>query len=133
MLFNPSAAPRVRVFTGGVSQQQALSTVCGGISNVFRTLQTRIDAIIISITSMNMRAAAATSCCAAAYDALLSAVAHRCARVLRDSRARSRAYDKRLDDKSEEADAVSKQLASVSAMCAAHSMHASVLLRSVAT
>ena len=80
---------------------------------------------------MNTRAATATARCAADYDALLSALAHARARVLREYRARSRAYDKWLDDKAEEADTVSKQLAAVSAMCAAHSMHASALLHCV--
>ncbi len=53
------------------------------------------------------------------------------ASVLREYRARSHSYDKWLDDKAEEADTVSKQLAAVSAMCAAHSLHASVLIHSV--
>ena len=131
MLFNPSPAPRARVFTGDVSQKQALTSFCCSISNGLLTWQTHLDAIIISINSMNMRAAAATARCAAEYNALLSALAQVRTRVLRDSRARSRAYDKCLDDKSEEADAVSKQLAAVSAMCASHSMHASALLHSV--
>ena len=53
------------------------------------------------------------------------------ARVLHEYRSRSRAYDKWLDEKAEEAATVSTQLAAVSAMCAAHSMHASVLIHSV--
>ena len=52
-------------------------------------------------------------------------------RVLREYRARSRAYDKWLDDKAEEADAVSKQLVAVSAMCAALIIRAPVLLYSI--
>ncbi len=51
--------------------------------------------------------------------------------MLRECRACSRAYDKWLDEKAEEADTVSKQLAVVSAMCAVPSMHASALLHSV--
>ncbi len=51
--------------------------------------------------------------------------------MLSDYCTRSRAYEKRLDEKAEEANTVSKQLAAVSAMCAAHSMHASALLHSV--
>ena len=80
---------------------------------------------------MNTQAVIATVRYAADYDALLSALAHARARVLPEYRARSRAYHKWLDDKAEEADTVSKQLAAVSAMCAAHSLHASALLHSV--
>ena len=53
------------------------------------------------------------------------------ARVLCEYRPRSRAYDKWLDEKAEEAATVSKQIAAVSAMCAAHIMHASNLFHSV--
>ena len=94
-------------------------------------LSSAVDDIIALINTMNTRAAAATTRCAADYDALLSALAHARARVLREYRARSRAYGKWLDDKAEEADTVSKQLAAVSAMCAVRNMYASVLLHCV--
>ena len=80
---------------------------------------------------MNTRVVIAPARCAADYDALLSALAHARARVLQKYRARARAYDKWLDKNAEEADTVSKQLAAVSAICAAHSTHASALLHSV--
>ena len=48
---------------------------------------------------MNTRVVIATVRCAADYDALLSALLHACARVLREYRARSRTYGKWLDEK----------------------------------
>ena len=82
---------------------------------------------------MNTRAAIATARCATDYSVLLSALAHDHARLLHEYRALSRANNKCqwLDERVEDADTVSKQLAAVSAMCAAHSMHPSVLLHSV--
>ena len=118
-------------FTGQVSPQEALVTLCASMSSTMLTLSNTVDDMIASINKMNTRAATATARCAADYDALLSALAHARASVLREYRARSRAYDKWLDEKAEEADTVSKQLAAVSAMCAAHSMRASTLLHSV--
>ncbi len=81
---------------------------------------------------MNTRVVIAPARCATDYVALLSALAHARACVLCEYRARSRAYDKckLLDDKVEEADTVSKQLAAVSAMCDAHSVRVSALLHS---
>jgi DNA-binding beta-propeller fold protein YncE len=118
-------------FTGRDSPQDVLATLCVSMSNTMLTLSSAVDEIITLINTMNMRAVAATAQCAADYDALLSALAHARARVLRDYRVRSRAYDKWLDEKVEEADTVSKQLTAVSAMCTTHSMHASVLLHCV--
>ena len=43
----------------------------------------------------------------------------------------SRRLRSTVDEKAEEADTVSKQLAAVSAMCSAHSLHVSALLHSV--
>ncbi len=80
---------------------------------------------------MNTRVVISTILSAADYAALMPALAHARVRVLREYRARSQVYDKWLDEKAEEADTLSKQLAAVSAMCAAHSMHASLLLHSV--
>ncbi len=74
---------------------------------------------------MNTRVVIATARCAAAFDALLSVLTHARARVFREYRTRSRAYDSLHDEKAEEVDTVPKQLAAVSAMCAALSMHAS--------
>ena len=65
------------------------------------TLLSAVDDIITSIITMNTRATTATARCAADYDALLSALAHARARVLRENRARSRAFDKWLDEKAE--------------------------------
>ena len=56
---------------------------------------------------MNTRSATATARCAADYDALLAALAHAHARVQSVSLARSRVYDKWLDEKAEESDKVS--------------------------
>jgi hypothetical protein len=80
---------------------------------------------------MNTRVVIATARCAADYSVIMSALTHARARGLCKYRARSRAYNKWLDEKAGEADTVSKQLAAVSAMCAAHSLHASALLHSV--
>ncbi len=118
-------------FTGRVSPHDALASLFFSLSSTMLTLSTAADDIITSINTMNTRAATAAVRCAADYDALMSALAHAHARVLHEYRARSRAYDKWLDDKTEEADTVLKQFAAVSAMCAAHSMHASALLHSV--
>ena len=78
---------------------------------------------------MKTRTVIATARCSTDYDALIFALVH--ARVFCEYRSRSRAYDKWLDEKAEEADTVSKQLAAVLAMCAAHNMHATALLHSV--
>ena len=59
---------------------------------------------------MNTRVVIATVRCAADYSTPLSALAHSHACVLREYRSRSRTYDKWLDEKTEEADTVSKQL-----------------------
>ncbi len=72
---------------------------------------------------MNTRATTATARCAADYNALMSVIAHDCTHMLCEYCARSRAYDKWLHEKAEEADTVSKQLAAVVGMCVAHSMH----------
>ena len=117
--------------TGRVPPHDAFATLCVSMSNTILTLSSAIDDIITSINTMNTRAITATTRCAADYDALLSALAHARALVLHEYRARSHAYDKWLDEKAEEADTVSKQLAVVAAMCAARSMHASALLHSV--
>ena len=95
------------------------------------TVSNAVDDIITSINNMNTRSATATARCAADYDAPMPALEHTHLRVLREYRAQSRAYDKWLNEKAEEADTVSKQLAAVSAMCNAHSMLASGLLHSV--
>ena len=116
--------------TGRDSPHDAFATFCV-IYCAMLAFSSFADDIITSINTLNTRATAATARFAADYDALLSALAHARARLLREYRARSRAYDKWLDEKAEEADAVSKQLAAVSAMCAAHSLHASALLHSV--
>ena len=118
-------------FTGVVPPQDALAALCVSMSSVMLALSSVVDDIITSINTMNTRATTATVRCVADNDALLSALTHARARVLREYRARSRAYDKWLDEKAEEADTVSKQLAAVSAMCAAHSLHASALLHNV--
>jgi hypothetical protein len=122
---------RVCGFTGLLSQKDTLTSLCARMSTDLVALQTLIDAIITSINTMNTRTTTATARCAADYDALLSALAHARARVLREYRARSRACEKWLDEKAEEADTVSTQLAAVSAMCTAHSKHAAALLHSV--
>ncbi len=53
---------------------------------------------------MNTRVVTATAQCAADYDALLSALAHTRARMLREFLARSRRNDKWLVKKAKEAD-----------------------------
>ena len=111
--------------------KNALAALCAIMSSTMRMLSSAVDDIIISLNSMSTRAATATDRCSADYDALLSALAHARARVLREYRARSCAYDKWLDEKVEEVDTVSKQLAAVSAMCAAIILRAPALLHSV--
>ena len=61
------------------------------MSTTMFILSSAVNGIITSINIMNTRAATATARCAADYDALLSALAHARARVLREYRARSRA------------------------------------------
>ena len=114
-----------------MSPQDGLASLCVSMSSSILMLSNAVDNIITSINKMNTRDTAATSRCAADYDALLSALAHARARVLREYLARSRAYDKWLDERVEEADTVSKQLAAVSAMCTAQIMRSSALLHSV--
>ena len=60
---------------------------------------------------MNTQVVIAAVRCAADYATQLCALAHSHARVLREYRARSCTYDKWLDEKAEEADTISKQLA----------------------
>ena len=110
------------------SPQDSLAVLCASMSSTVLMLSNAVDDIITSINSMNTRAVTAISRCTADNDALLSALVHARARVLREYCARSRAYDKWLDERVEEADTVSKQLAAVSAMCAALNMRASTLL-----
>ncbi len=104
-----------------------LASLCSKLAAQSVTLMSH-DVSIASINSMSTRATASTAHSAVDYDALMPALARARARVLRALLELSRAYDKWLDEKAEEADAVSKQLTAVSAMCASHSMHASVLL-----
>ena len=104
-------------FTGRVPPYEALATLCVRMSSALLTLSSAVDDTITSINTMNTRAVTATGRCAADYDALLSALAHARARVLREYRARSRAYDKWLDEKAEEAYTVSKQLAAQCQPC----------------
>ena len=118
-------------FTGRVPPQDVLASLCVSMSITMLILSSAVDDIIAFINKMNARSVTATARCAVDYDTLLSTLANIRACVLRKSRACSRAYDKWLDEKAEEADTVSKQLAAVSVMCAVQSMYASALLHSV--
>ena len=82
---------------------------------------------------MITRAVIATARCTANYDALVSALAHARARVIYKYRARSRAYDKWLDEKAEEADTVAKQIAAVSGTVShvCYSQHACISANSL--
>ena len=66
---------------------------------------------------MYTRVVIATVRCAADYATQLSALAHSHARVLREYRTRSRTSYKWLDEKAEEADTISTQLAAQRQPC----------------
>jgi hypothetical protein len=94
-------------------------------------LSSAADDIIELINKLNIRAAAGRSRCAAGYDSLLTAQDRTRARLLREHRARLRAFDKWIDDKIETTDTAAKQLAAISAMSLANSKHAGLLLHDV--
>ena len=93
-----------------------------------RSLPQAADVIITSVNNMKIRAAMATARCTVDYDSLLSALSRARSRILQQHHVHVRTYNKLLDEKADEANAVSKQLAAVSAMCAARSMPSPLLL-----
>ena len=109
----------------------AVATLHTSLTGVVAALSRAVEDISTSITNMNKQTAAGTARCAADAEGMLAALAKTSGPLLQTYRAWSRTYVKCLDEKAEEADTASKQLAAVSALSDTHSMHAAATLHDV--